>query len=143
MRFCLKLTALMTALVFLSACPVPHFDGANAPSPERYKLAVDSWQGANIDEVLSAWPRSWLKGKIDLADESVIYTFIRTENIFRQAEQYYDHAHNEWVEKTAGGTELLICETSFTANPQGLITAIKAGGHHCGQMAPPPARARQ
>jgi len=142
MNYFLKLTALMVALTFLSACRFPYSGESGANSLERYTLAVESWQGANIDELLSAWPRSWLKGQTALADESVIYAFIWTEEIYRQAEQYYDHANNEWREKTPAGTELMICETSFTANPQGLITSVRPGGHYCGQMAPPPSRAQ-
>jgi len=137
-----KITLLLLAAILLPACNFPVLSGSGGASLDRYNLAVESWRGANIDELLAAWPRQWLKDRTVLEDGSTGYAFIRREEFFRQAEQYYDHSHNEWVDKTPAGTELLICETRFIADPQGLITDIKPGNYQCGQIAPPPSRPR-
>ncbi len=138
---CLGLTVVL-ALAGLSACHLPVIAQSQPKSLEFYQQAVDSWRGAEVEEVLAAWPRAWFRGQTSLADDSRIYSFFYKEEFYQQAEQYYDHAHNEWVEKTPAGQVVLLCETKFITNPEGVILEIRPGNYQCGQIAPPPARAR-
>jgi len=140
MKLFVKMLSLLLASSLISACYLPVSTDPGPDGLDKYKRAVESWPGAHVDELLAAWPRPWLKGQSALADGSEVYTFVWQEQYFRQAEQYYDHAHNEWVEKTPSAAELSICETKFTANPQGLITSVQTGGYQCGQTAAPPSR---
>ncbi len=142
MKFFPKLIALGTAVAILAACHLPVSTGSGADGQERYTQAVKSWQGANIEDLRSAWPRSRFKEQTTASDGSPMYVFIWTEETYREAEQYFDHAHNEWVDKTPAGTELLICETRFITDSQGLITDVRPGSYQCGQMPPPSPRPR-
>ncbi len=135
-----KLIGLLAAAVLGSACALPLAEGLQGNTWERYQQAVGSWRGANIDELLAAWPGSWRKELAVPEGEALAYTFIWTEEQFRQADQYYDHAHQEWVDRTPAGAELLICETKFLADAQGLITGLIPGHYQCGQTTPPPSR---
>lgn len=137
-----KIAALLAVIMVLSACRIPTSAESAAQGQEAYQAAVASWRGAHIDELTAAWPRKWFKDQTAMADESMIFTFIWTENYYRQPEQYFDHANNEWIEKTKGGTELLVCETIFLADPQGNITEVRPGTSHCGLTPAPPARAK-
>lgn len=139
MKTLLTIGALVLAMMPLTACRslIP---GGPENSMEAYRRAVDSWRGAGIDQLLAAWPRSWVKDQTDLEDGSSVYAFIRTLDHFRQAEQYYDHANNEWVTARQGGKVLLICETRFAVDVGGIITEVRPGSSHCGEMAPPPGR---
>lgn len=134
--------ALLAMIMILSACHVPTAAESAARGQEAYQAAVSSWRGAHIDELTSTWPRRWFKDQTTMADESMIFTFIWTEEYYRQPEQYFDHANNEWIDKTKGGTELLVCETIFLTDPQGNITEVRPGASHCGLTATPPARAK-
>lgn len=140
MKFFAKMLSLLLMSGLASACYLPVSTDPGPDGLDKYRRAVESWPGAHIEEVLAAWPRPWFKGQSALADGSPVYTFVRQEQYFRQAEQYYDHAHNEWVEKTPAATELSICETKFVTNDQGLITSVQTGNYQCGQTAAPPAR---
>lgn len=131
---------LLTAILLLPGCGLPLAGGPSPDDMQRYQAAVESWRGANIDEVFAAWPRSWLKERTTADDGSPVYAFIRQEQQFRQAEHYFDHAHNEWVEKTSAATELVVCETRFITDSQGVITAVSPGNYQCGRIAPPPSR---
>ena len=143
MRLFSKLLFLPVMLILAPACHLPVSTDPGPDGLDRYRLAVESWPGAHIDELSAAWPRPWFKGQAAQADESVVYTFIRQEQHFRQAEQYYDHAHNEWVEKMPAGTELSVCETRFVTDPRGVITAVQPGNYQCGQLSAPPARPKK
>lgn len=138
-----KLLSMLVLPMLISACHLPVSTDPGPDGLERYKQAVASWPGAHIDEVLAAWPRPWFKGQTTLADGALVYTFVRQEQYFRQAEQYYDHSHNEWVEKTPAVTELSVCETKFVANPQGIITEAHPGNYQCGQTVAPPSRSQK
>ena len=140
MKILPKLLTLLVMLIVIPACYLPVSTDPGPDGLNRYKLAVESWSGAHIDEVLAAWPGPWFKGQTTLDDESKVHTFVRQEQYFRQAEQYYNHAHNEWVEKTPAGTEISICETKFVTSPQGVITRVQPGNYQCGQISAPPAR---
>lgn len=137
-----KTAALLAMMMVLSACHIPTAAENAARGQEAYQAAVVSWRGAHIDELTAVWPRRWFKDQMVMADESMIYTFIWSEEHYRQPEQYFDHANNEWIDKTKGGVELLVCETIFMTDPQGLIVEIRPGSSHCGLTPAPPARTR-
>lgn len=136
-----KIAALSALIMlFLPACHIPTAAESAAKGETHYRAAVESWRGAHIDELTSSWPRKWFKDQTVMADESIIFTFIWTEEYYRQPEQYFDHANNEWIDKDKGGVELLVCETIFLTDSRGVITAVRPGTSHCGLTAAPPAR---
>ncbi|MDR2947228.1 MAG: hypothetical protein LBV79_10860 [Candidatus Adiutrix sp.] len=137
-----KLTGLVLAVALVAACAMPLTEAMKANSWERYQSAVNSWRGADVGELLAAWPANWRKGPPEQEGDAWAYSFIWTEEIYRQADQYYDHAHQEWVDRTPAGAELLICETVFIADSQGLITGLRPGNYQCGDATPPPPRVR-
>ena len=143
MKFFPKLLLMLVPPILASACYLPVSTDPGPDGLDRYNRAAQSWPGAHVDELLAAWPSQWFKGQSTLADGSSAYTFVRQEQYFRQAEQYYDHAHNEWVEKTPAAAELSICETKFITNSQGVITSVQTGNYQCGQTAAPPSRAQK
>ena len=126
----------------MAACVLPQGCGSISYTLENYRLAVESWRGANISELWSAWPKAWYKGKSSPAEDTTAHDFHWREEYYQEAEQYYDHAHQEWQEKTPAGKVLLICDTRFITDPDGVITSVRPGTYQCGQMPAPPARAR-
>ena len=135
-----RLAGMLLAAMVLSGCVALSSSDDGEEGLARYNAAVQSWTGAQIDEVMGTWPRPWFKGQTMMDDTTSVYGFIRTEEYFQEAVQYFDHANNEWKEKSPARNELLICETKFIVDSQGLVTSVKGGGYQCGKFSTPPAR---
>lgn len=140
MRIAIQLTILALMMGLATACLPPTKAETEADNLARYEAAAESWRGAPVDALMAAWPRSWFKGLPEPAGDAPVYAFIRMEEFFLPAEQYFDHANNEWVEKSAARAELVVCETRFLTDGQGIISGVSTGGSQCGLFAPPPSR---
>lgn len=139
----LKLTTVLASLCFIMACHFPTSFSFTSRSIDYYRAAIESWEGAHIDELRDAWGPG---GRVKLLDGSSAITYNWSETYTVPADTYYDSYKNEWIEVNPEKIETYYCRTEVSVDPQGIITSIRQGtgfdSRGCGDMPPPPSRPR-
>jgi hypothetical protein len=140
----IKLGTLMASLSFVTACHFPISFSVTSRSIDYYRAAIESWKGAHMDELHSAWGPA--QRRVDLGDGSAMRTYNWSETYTVPADIYYDYETNKWIEANPARTETYYCQTKVLTDPQGIITSIRQGtgfeSRGCGDMLPPPSRPR-
>ena len=132
------LAAMMTILT--TGC-LPAAISGPKPSMDNYRAALQSWEGAHIDDLLLKWGAT--KGVEQQLDGTTLYTFSRSEEVYLQEEMAYNHAHQDWDVKSPARLVHYVCRTRFRTNEEGIIISVAPGGFDCGQLSPPPSRPQQ
>ncbi|WP_406684084.1 hypothetical protein N1F78_15545 [Seonamhaeicola sp. MEBiC1930] len=92
-------------------------------STKNYVNRINTWKGHDVNNLISAWgPPS---NVYELPNGSKMYTYLYVNNSLVKTR------YNEWADETYQTSSRSYCQTSFTANTDGIIVSTAVKGPSC------------